>query len=102
MAIRWCGIAAITGASCDARTIVATFAATFALALAAAAPAATARKVVHFTATSTVHNSGGASFAGTFQSRQLGCGTVRYTGKPAGDASVTRWRARLRSGATSW
>jgi hypothetical protein len=41
------------------RTIVATFAATVALALAAAAPAATAPKVVHFTATSTLHNSGG-------------------------------------------
>jgi hypothetical protein len=78
------------------RTVVATLAAT--LALAGAAPAAKAPKVVHFTATSTVHSSGGGSFAGPFQSRRLGSGTVRYTSKPAGDASVTRWRARLRSG----
>jgi hypothetical protein len=83
------------------RIVIATLAATLALALAAAAAGAKAPRVVHFTATSTMQSSGGTSLNGTFQSRRLGSGTVRYTSKPAGDASVTRCArgcGRARSG----
>jgi hypothetical protein len=98
MAIRWCGIAAITGASSDRADHRRHLRRHVRAGACRRSPRRHGPKVVHFTATSAVHNSGGASFAGTFQSRRLGSGTVRYTGKPAGDASVTTWLARLRSG----